>query len=590
MDYEYDYPFYSHEPINEPNSSPDYHSDFSIAPFRTRKVFEYNYQTHTWKDVFDLIKNNKNTLLKFQAHTDKSYGYGPGANKHIYHLVASNLLNDGLLYRTNTYCAKPNLENDFWEQEQNIDIFARFIGMCMVSGCKLPYHFHFSILESITGQKYSYCDLLNLLSKTDPVTAEKIQNLTEDEFDQLGLEFDSKEEYLRSITIGDLNDEESLLHQYLAQSFELFDMVTLSPSELDYKLSGNYLLTPEMVLSNMIMFDSKYEVQWNSFIKSLNETELKKLLITINGCLDTDTIIRVDVVPYGDLDVRISTCSNGLTLHKRIFETDSLDLIKQYLITGMNDVVSDSPKIRSSTIELPSNRIALNYSSLYPNSTYVRAPNPTGIPPAAREFEFSSTAGPEDSAGQTASSFYRELLQLMSYTLQEIIIPRISRDVIVPREEIESASSFSSTLLQLASHSAMDNNLTTSTEGEKCGIVKSIDFTPFDIETVSEYHDFSKSEIVQRPLEIFYRSPFSFYNSSMPELEFSSMPELEFSTSNSDQEYAVYKKYKREDKRIHKSERKTADQKNHLKSMRRQNKLAQKYAPRKLSKHPCHHY
>lgn len=528
MDYEYDNPFNSHvlEPVSGYTSSLE---DIPMGPFYTREIFEYDYQVHTWKDVFDQIKNNKGALLKFQAHTEKSYGYGPGANKHIYHLILSNLMCDKLLYHTNTYHVKPNLENEFWEHEQNIDTFVRFIGMCMVSDCKIPYHFHPSILESITCQKYSDSDLIKILSKTDPITAKQLINISKDEFIELGLDFDSKEAYLRSIIIGDLNCEEILLHQFLAQSFDSFDVKKLSPSELDYKLSGDYHLTPEMVLSNMIITDSEYEEQWSSFVKSLNETELKKLLITINGCLDSDVTIRVDVVPYGDLDIRVSTCSNGLTLHQRIFETDSLDLVKQYLITGNHDVVADSPKMRSFTETLRS------YEEIESTSG-------SDSPPLSSEPTYTQTSSESSSySGIDERHIRGALFYLLIGTIN------IYRHQIISSFNVET----------------MDRPISN-----------------YFVNRQPILHE-NHGTLLQLAIA---RSPNAYIHES-PE------PVMELSASSRIiQVNAEYKRHKRERNKIQRSERKNANQKNHSKSMRRQNKLAQKYAPRKLGKHACYHY
>lgn len=309
-------------------------------PLDDSQEFIYNVNTDSWRNVFHTIRTTNK--VNFKLKTDTTISYGPGTNRHVAFMIMNQLLSTGILYRVGLYYVKPNLENQFWDHEDNIETFIKFIKFCMDYETKLIYHLHPVVLETIVGFKCNKSELLMLLQISNPCLFQEINKLSEDEFENIVLY--SQDEYLRMQVIGESSLEEQMVYNLMSKYFRKHDFVSRTDIiSLDDALSGYYTLTTDTILTQMIFNGStKYENDFHSLIRSFNSNELKSFVITITGSYHFHSPIRVYVIDTTDIDIRISTCSCTISINQTVFDMNLLALLKENLIgVKSNDIVDE---------------------------------------------------------------------------------------------------------------------------------------------------------------------------------------------------------------------------------------------------------
>lgn len=332
------------------------------TPFR----FDYNetidiHLSPTYEEILNIIKISPNTYLNFNIIDNDTKSYGIGANRQIYTYVINNMIND-LFEVTHGFFLdiKPS---SFWHSSENIDGIVTLIGLYIESECKLPYHFHPVLLQKIKRIKMmSLKSQLKILRWfNNQMYIEINRNISDPEFDVEEITgYDTIEEYIWDFCfIKTLKPWKIDIYDKIAKSFRTkFDSIVLfGISKLDNIISGNYEINSAEVLNIMSLDDELHNNLWIQFINSLNQEQLKNLLLLCSNSFSLDEKFHITVLENMDQDIKIATCSRSVILNKRLFESiEMLNNLTLYLSTVDNTIVdvkniNQTPNFRYDDIE-----------------------------------------------------------------------------------------------------------------------------------------------------------------------------------------------------------------------------------------------
>ncbi len=305
------------------------------------KKFDYH-------DILEFIGAYPDHLLYFGSRDGKEgnlVGYGDGANKFIYHKAAEQMcaVNEILTKRDN-YFVDINSEHKFWKSKDNIKNFTTFIGMMISFGVLFPYHFSPSFLHYLTGDILDENDLLFYLQIIDPDMVKQMKKINKEDFYET-TDFQSAYDFMYDHLIykNNLVPQSIYLHiSYLLENNSNFMNFTIQ--EIDRYLSGSYEINSKEVCKLMIFDekDKKYCKMFYDFIKKLNQTQIRNMLIAFGGSLSMDKTFRIKVTDEIEEDIQLQTCYKTVDINKKLFKKEStLKLLGGYFTNTDNGLFDE---------------------------------------------------------------------------------------------------------------------------------------------------------------------------------------------------------------------------------------------------------
>ena len=333
--------------------------------FEGAKRIEFDLEKHNLLHIQEQIKIFKGYEFYFSTIYRNDCAIGCGANRQVYTKLSNDLI-ESILTKTLAYFMDIDETNSFWNSDENIESFVIFIGMIINSGCLLPYHLAPALLETISNKKMTFTELEFFMEKMDSIAFNQLNKISPHDFKSLETNFETHEDYYRWKIIGSPTKKKLDIYKSISGYFELFDsFFDYDIKIIDKTFSGAYCITTEMVLGlTHLLANQEYLLSWQEFIKSLSEAELKQMLILFGNttCLSKEYTIYVsDTLKT---DIHIATCSQSVTLNKKLFENvEYLKNLKIYF-TGY-DQISDDPSILTNygnEFETNQNEVGLNTS------------------------------------------------------------------------------------------------------------------------------------------------------------------------------------------------------------------------------------
>lgn len=323
------------------------HNKKPIFDFVSRKI-----------KIFDLEKDNFNTIcswmdeyngyvFEFNVIHQNQIATGFGATRHVYNKIYNEWTYDNnILTKTHPYFVDINMEHSFWISEDNIKKFTIFLIMAVHYDCIAPFHLPPALLEIITKKKMSLTELVFFMEKIYPENLNHAKKIKPSDFNDLELDFVDHDDYYRNKITPPISTEKNFIYHTISKQFDFFDaLYNYDIFTIDSSLSGTYDITPAIVLSimevNSIDNNPIYLDIWEKFVKTLDSTELKQLLITFGNTLALNKKYTIIISDLQELDIQISTCFQLIKINKKLFETPvHLNNLKYYFKDNDN-VISD---------------------------------------------------------------------------------------------------------------------------------------------------------------------------------------------------------------------------------------------------------
>ncbi|XWV25603.1 putative ORFan [Tupanvirus deep ocean] len=378
-----------------PESRRSYFDDDRHKPhfnFVSSKHIDFDLENHGLEYIHEQIKIFKGYKFSFDTTYRGKQAYGEGATRQVYTKLCNDLVGT-IMKKISPYFMDIDPNHPFWDSDENIECFVMFVGMVIDSECVLPYHFSPALLEAISNKKMELKHLEFFMDKLYPTEYTIVKKVHPKDFDLLDSDYVDHEDYYRSKIIGSLNRKKINIYASISKYFELFDsFYDYDILVIDSTFSGNYHITPDMVLANINFTDSNRQSLWENFVKSLTETELKQMLILFGNTTSLDKHYTVCVSKTLKTDIHITTCMQMVTISENLFEHEEyLNNLKLYFSDF--DQISDSPSVFRNYDDNSMTFRPLSYNTedditytrqtywrnFYPFFSRVLAPEPTTI-------------------------------------------------------------------------------------------------------------------------------------------------------------------------------------------------------------------
>lgn len=336
------------QPFNSEFDNVDDNPTFNFVKNK-KKIFDLEIDNFdsicTWMDTYD------GYIFVFDTIYQNKISTGPGATRQVYHKICTEwLLEKSILVKTHPYFADINIDHSFWMSTENIKKFVIFLAMAIHSKYIISFHLPPLLLEIISKKKMTLRDLEFYIDKIDPEAYYYAKKINSNEFELLGTDFINHEEYYRSKIIQDISIEKRIIYESISRQFELFDAFNnFNILTIDKTLSGIYEITPDIVFSITLINDCgkdtmKFKKIWKNFLKTLNEKELRQLLITFGNTLSLNKQYSIIITDICNSDIHITTCFSVVNINKKLFENpEHLNNLKLYFKD--NDIIDDGMRI-----------------------------------------------------------------------------------------------------------------------------------------------------------------------------------------------------------------------------------------------------
>jgi hypothetical protein len=281
------------------------------------------------EEIFINIEEYPNTSFNFSIVLDSVIAYGEGATRQIYQYAMNDCIKKYLQINRG-YFVDTN-DSNFWDSNTNITHFVTFIGLYIFSECTLPYHLEPLLLQKISARSMDYEQQLYFLKYYNPdIYAEVIKP----DFDISYTGYDTTEEYIADIFANQKTESKIKLYDLISKEFskqfgtlDEYDVIAL-----DEIISGSYNMTSKDILKIMSIDDPVYTPMWENFIGSLDENQLKKLLLLAGNTLSLESNYTVSIEDDMKTDIDVTTCCRHIKLNGHLFEKQEyLDGLKMYL-------------------------------------------------------------------------------------------------------------------------------------------------------------------------------------------------------------------------------------------------------------------
>jgi len=250
----------------------DYQYSVNEDEIQNILILDFDLDNFSFDDLIGLIKFRPNNFFYFETTNGKSLGRGMGAIRQVYNKLIKEISHT--IFETDGvgYFVKFNLNHPFWTNTSNCKAFGRFIHLVIASGCIFPFHFPVAMIEELTqpSKRLNESEMLYFIEKMDPDVYSSIKNVDFRCFVDHSIPnetgFDSLYDMLSYIIYGSYTEDNCTklyrIYKEITNGINLFSY----PSDpntptIDYILSGEYELTPEIVfkMTNII---TEYEVLW----------------------------------------------------------------------------------------------------------------------------------------------------------------------------------------------------------------------------------------------------------------------------------------------------------------------------------------
>ena len=316
----------------------------SLGPFVFEKSTTINIKPDpSDEEFFNLIHSYPATYMRFiiltPIVTQSSYNnisYGEGADRQIYQHVMDSMINKIFTIKEGYFLDICTDNSNFWNYEDNLELFVTLVGMFVSSQCVLPYHFHPILLQKMASEPMSIESQMHFLKYYSPDAYVEINKYKSDKnFDVADITGqDTLAEYIeKDIFIGLTADWKINIYEKIAREFvkQFGSISTYDPVELDRIISGYYELKPSDIISITKLDNITYQNMWTNFIKSLTETELRKLLLLFGNSLSLESNFQINIQSDFLVDIKIQTCFHTIIINEKLFETqESLNSLKIY--------------------------------------------------------------------------------------------------------------------------------------------------------------------------------------------------------------------------------------------------------------------
>jgi hypothetical protein len=316
--------------------------------------------------LIELYKCHQNQSIYFNYNDQNSKGVGDGANRSCKTALLKRVI-DYFFETVDHWFIIPKLllqnikgSEDMSEQEKfnilvdntiqktnyilNLNMLSVFIKSCIASNVLLPKHLHPQFVQVIMKVELTLDEMMYYLSYMDPDMYKYVNNLDEsyktdpNKFQEIGVDFDSFEDMVRSRVVGDIDNGEN----ELMMAFDFNYVKYVDAMKFDKEVSEPYEITSQMII-NIFCIDEKYKSMWNELIMELSQEELKSMLVLFTGSSKITQTIYVYIdeedIKY---DLNIHACGYNLSINKRLFiSQETLKGLKIYF-SSSEDSVDDS--------------------------------------------------------------------------------------------------------------------------------------------------------------------------------------------------------------------------------------------------------
>jgi hypothetical protein len=397
--------------------------------------------------AFDLLDDNFITLIEiikrwcltssivfdFITYSNDLVANGDGATRQVYQKTITDLLSfniltiDGVFYKFNE-------QHDFWTPEENCKGFAKFIELCVKSGCVFPYHFPVEFLQSLRESPMNEPSLMYFIEKKDETIHKNILRMIkpclkheEREKYVLDLGYESYMNFLWNALSPSPNKEfyskitchmslfkkrkfNPLPHPsyhcgkyFLCHVLELKPEMYPSVETMDYVLSGVYEIrnpdvlamcvfsasiikkhdldmdtgtsTDEKIIEVPDPLSDNYFKLWSEFVLELSPNELKGLLMLFTNSLSLRNKIYIKSKNVLR-DLTISTCYADVIISNKLFTSlETLRNLKIYF--GSFAHTNSQPDIIYDNILSEDSMDPQNTQSMDPQNTQSMDPQNT---------------------------------------------------------------------------------------------------------------------------------------------------------------------------------------------------------------------
>jgi hypothetical protein len=321
------------------------------------QTIKFDLRNKTWRDFVEILKaNNKNEFTISTHYGGKNYAHDSGATRNFFVKIWNQLTKelgiiDGFYFRLD-----PN--NDFWLDFANLRAFVHLIALTLKTCATVSSHFHPTFWKIFSGEE-SYAEgiLESYVENVDLDSYQRVSQLTDEEFEESDSGYNSKEEFYEHVVCKNLTDEDYVLFYSISEFVPIyfdFNYASEEVSKLDVALSGDYVLDSDAVIQlfEYENFDKNKINLWKKLIKSLNQSELKDMLLLFGSSLRTFDVkytLVCEATNKMDHHLKIFVCSRRIKIHVFLFENfQVLSSIRSYFADAHSESISDSTATSSS--------------------------------------------------------------------------------------------------------------------------------------------------------------------------------------------------------------------------------------------------
>jgi hypothetical protein len=320
-----------------------------IFDYNLNNEFEYEYYRgiDTTYDVLVrislLLTETEQTVLVFHLiNEDGSKAFGEGASRSVYHEVFQDLIADKT-FIIDGFFAKINLDSPtikrLLEANFTLDtigrVFALTICYANYVGYILPFHLDLSIYLLLTADlPIEESEIEFYAELFDPEAYQSAKKVKPEDFTDLCTGYETHMDYYGHLVFGTNKQTKHSNDFHLSMAREFLNQIT-NPDAMDYSMkqfdeiiSGPYIITQEMIF-NMFSYETECDINtvhmrtiWETFIKTLSESAIKKFLISIGSTLDLKHSYKI-ICKQCD-GIKIRACFGSITIPHDLFspETD----------------------------------------------------------------------------------------------------------------------------------------------------------------------------------------------------------------------------------------------------------------------------
>jgi hypothetical protein len=324
-----------------------------------RETIKFDLKSKTWRDFINKLKENHKHDFTISTHYGKrNYAHDSGATRNFFVKMWDQMMID--LGSVDNFYFNIDPLNDFWIDTLNLRAFVHMIALTLKSEATMTRHFHPVFWKIFSGADAYDNDIVELYVKhVDPFIYNQVCKLTDKEFSETDSAYNSKQELFESILCKNLTDADYALFYNISEYVPIYFDFGHVTSNLDIAFSGQYVLDPDIIvdLFEYEKFNQDKIALWKKLVKSLNQTELRNMLLLFGSSLRTFSVKYTLICESIDSDhiehhLKIFVCSRRIKINERLLENyKTLSAVKLYFADSQSEIISDSQAAIHSQIE-----------------------------------------------------------------------------------------------------------------------------------------------------------------------------------------------------------------------------------------------